>query len=267
MNYKILFLGDVCGESGRRALGKGIKFLKEKYQPDVIIVNGENAAGGFGITPKIVQDFLSLGIDCITLGDHTFDRREIINYLEKENHIIRPLNYPPGTPGKGVCILEKNNQRVIIINLIGRVFMKPVDCPFRRIDEELIKIDNKNIIIVDFHAEATAEKKALGYFLDGRVSAVLGTHTHIPTADEQILPKGTAYITDVGMCGAHDSVLGMEIEDSLKRLLYGINYRLNPANNNLKVEGVIIEINPTTYKVQKIERICEKNLELNPVSF
>jgi metallophosphoesterase (TIGR00282 family) len=145
--------------------------------------------------------------------------------------------------------------------------MKPVDCPFRRIDEELIKIDNKNIIIVDFHAEATAEKKALGYFLDGRVSAVLGTHTHIPTADEQILPKGTAYITDVGMCGAHDSVLGMEIEDSLKRLLYGINYRLNPANNNLKVEGVIIEINPTTYKVQKIERICEKNLELNPVSF
>uniref|UniRef100_A0A7V3ZVJ6 TIGR00282 family metallophosphoesterase n=1 Tax=candidate division WOR-3 bacterium TaxID=2052148 RepID=A0A7V3ZVJ6_UNCW3 len=266
MNYKILFLGDVCGESGRKALVKGVKFLKERYKPDVIIVNGENAAGGFGITPQIVEDFLSLGIDCITLGDHAFDRKEIINYLEKENRIIRPLNYPPEAPGKGICILEKNNQLVIIINLIGRVFMKPLDCPFRRIDEELIKINNKKIIIVDFHAEATAEKKAMGYFLDGKVSAVLGTHTHIPTADEQILPKGTAYITDVGMCGAHDSILGMEIEDSLKRLLYGINYRLIPANTNLKVEGVIVEIDSATYKAKRIERICEKNLELNSVS-
>jgi len=266
MSYKILFLGDVCGESGRKALVKGVKFLKKRYQPDVIIVNGENAAGGFGITPQIAQDFLSLGIDCITLGDHAFDRKEIINYLEKENRVIRPLNYPPGAPGKGLYILEKNNQLVVIINLIGRVFMKPVDCPFRRIDEELIKINDKKIIVVDFHAEATAEKKAMGYFLDGRVSAVLGTHTHIPTADEQILPKGTAYITDVGMCGAHDSILGMEVEDSLKRLLYGINYRLNPANSNLKVEGVIIEIDSATYKAQKIERICEKNLELNSVS-
>lgn len=266
MNYKILFLGDVCGEPGRKALAKSIEILKKKYQPDITIVNGENSAGGFGITPKIAEDLFSLGIDCITLGDHTFDRKEIMPYLEKEKNIIRPLNYPLGTPGKGIYSLEKNNHLVIIINLIGRVFMKPIDCPFRRIDEELTKIDKKGIIIVDFHAEATAEKKAMGYFLDGNASAILGTHTHIPTADEEILPKGTAYITDVGMCGAINSVLGMKIEDSLKRLLYGINYRLNPANSDLKVEGVIVEINPVNYKAKKIERICEKGLNFDIMS-
>ncbi|MEO0130494.1 MAG: TIGR00282 family metallophosphoesterase [candidate division WOR-3 bacterium] len=265
MSYKILFLGDVCGEAGRKALAEGVKILKNKYQPDFIIVNGENSAGGFGITPRITEEFFSLGIDCITLGDHSFDRKEIIPYLEKEKNIIRPLNYPFGVPGKGICINKKNNETVIVINLIGRVFMKPVDCPFRRIDEELTKINEKRIIIVDFHAEATAEKKAMGYFLDGRVSAVLGTHTHIPTADEEILSKGTAYITDVGMCGAIDSVLGMKIEDSLKRILYGINYRLNPADSNLKIEGVLIEIDPFTCKAQKIERICEKYLNFNSV--
>ncbi|MEO0089215.1 MAG: TIGR00282 family metallophosphoesterase [candidate division WOR-3 bacterium] len=266
MNYKILFLGDVCGEAGRKALTEGIKILKNKYQPDFIIVNGENSAGGFGITPKISEEFFSLGIDCITLGDHSFDRKEIIPYLEKEKNIIRPLNYPFGVPGKGIWINKKNNVSIMVINLIGRVFMKPVDCPFRKIDEELAKINEKRIIIVDFHAEATAEKKAMGYFLDGRVSAVLGTHTHIPTADEDILPKGTAYITDVGMCGAINSILGMKIEDSLKRVLYGINYRLNPADSNFKIEGVLIEIDSLTYKAKKIERICEKYLNLNPVS-
>lgn len=265
MNYKIIFLGDVCGESGRKAVTKGIKFLKNKYKPDFIIVNGENSAGGFGITPKIAEEFFFLGIDCITLGDHSFDRKEIIPYLEKEKNIIRPLNYPFGAPGKGIFIAKKNNVVFIVVNLIGRVFMKPVDCPFRRIDEELAKINEKGIIIVDFHAEATAEKKAMGYFLDGRVSAIVGTHTHIPTADEEILSKGTAYITDVGMCGATNSVLGMKIEDSLKRLLYGINYRLNPANADFKIEGVLIEIDSFSYKAQKIERICERNLNFDSV--
>ncbi len=265
MGYKILFLGDICGEAGRKALAKGIKILKNKYQPDFIIANGENSAGGFGITPKIAEELFSLGIDCITLGDHSFDRKEIIPYLEKEKNIIRPLNYPFGTPGKGVYLTKKSEKPVIVINLIGRVFMKPVDCPFRRIDEELTKMNEKGIIIIDFHAEATAEKKAMGYFLDGRVSAVLGTHTHIPTADEEILSKGTAYITDVGMCGAINSVLGMKIEDSLKRLLYGINYRLNPADSDFKIEGVLIEINLSTYKAEKIERICEKYLNFDSV--
>ncbi|MEO0086990.1 MAG: TIGR00282 family metallophosphoesterase [candidate division WOR-3 bacterium] len=266
MSYKIIFLGDICGEAGRKAVIQGIKTLKNKYQPDFIIVNGENSAGGFGITPKIAEELFSLGVDCITLGDHAFDRKEIISYLEKEKNIIRPLNYPLGTPGKGICIKEKNNGLFIVINLVGRVFMKPVDCPFRRIDEELAKIDKEGVIIVDFHAEATAEKQAMGYFLDGRVSAVLGTHTHIPTADEKILPKGTAYITDVGMCGAINSVLGMKIEDSLKRLLYGINYRLNPANSNFQIEGVLIEIDLSTYKAIRIERIKEKYLDFDPMS-
>lgn len=266
MNYKIVFLGDVCGEAGRKGIKEGIKTLKEKYQPDFIIINGENSAGGFGITPKIAEEFFSLGVDCITLGDHAFDRKEIIPYLEKEKNILRPLNYPLGTPGRGICFMEKKNGLFIVINLIGRIFMKPVDCPFRRIDEELTKIDKKGIIIVDFHAEATAEKKAMGYFLNGKVSAVLGTHTHIPTADEEILSKGTAYITDVGMCGAINSVLGMKIEDSIKRLLYGINYRLHPENSEFKIEGVLIEIDSFTYKAQKIERISKRYLNLHSLS-
>ncbi|MCX7836355.1 MAG: TIGR00282 family metallophosphoesterase [candidate division WOR-3 bacterium] len=267
MNYKIIFLGDVCGEAGRKAVAKGIEILKDKYQPDFVIINGENSAGGFGITPKIAEEFFSLGVDCITLGDHTFDRKEIIPYLEKEKKIIRPLNYPSGAPGKGIYITRKKNILFIVINLIGRVFMKPVDCPFRRIEEALAKINEKGIIIVDFHAEATAEKKAMGYFLDGKVSAVLGTHTHIPTADAKILPKGTAYISDVGMCGATNSILGMRIEDSLKRFLYGINYRLTPADSASQIEGVLIEIDAPTYKAVRIERIWEENLNFDSMSF
>ncbi len=259
MSIKILFLGDICSKAGRNAVYENSERLARDYEAHFIIANGENAAGGFGITPNIAIELLQK-IDCITLGDHFLDRKELVPFLEDESRIIRPLNYPKGTPGRGYQIfqLPGSEKKIAVINLLGRIFLKPIDCPFQRVQEAIALIrEQTRIIIVDFHAEATAEKMAMGWFLDGEVSSVIGTHTHIPTADERILPKGTAYITDVGMCGAHDSVLGMRVESSLKRLMTGIPYRLEPADSNVNICGVLIEIDEDTGKARSIRRIKE----------
>jgi metallophosphoesterase (TIGR00282 family) len=253
---RILFLGEICAEKGRKAVIKNINQLKEKNQVSFSIANGENVAGGFGITPKLAEELFKAGIDCITTGDHFLDRRDAESLFKNETKILRPLNYPDIVCGRGYGIYEFDGYHIGIVNLLGRVFLKVVDCPFQKVEKiiEMIK-PITNTIIVDFHAEATAEKVAMGWFLDGKVSAVLGTHTHIQTADEKILPQGTAYITDVGMCGPFDSVIGMRIDLSLKRLLYGIPVRLQPAKDDVHICAVLLDLNMETGKALTIQRI------------
>jgi len=256
---RVLFLGDVCAEPGRQGLRQLLPRLKQELRTDFCIVNGENAAGGFGITPRLAQELFSFGADCITTGDHSFDRKEVWEYLDTEPRILRPLNYPLPAPGRGWAVYQfpGPDGQLAVINLLGRVFMKPVDCPFQRVNAILEQLNAASrIIIVDFHAEATAEKQAMGWFLDGRVSAVFGTHTHIQTADERILPQGTAYITDVGMCGAFDSILGMRKDLSLRRLLEMVPVRLQPASDDIRINGVIVEIESETGRALRVERVC-----------
>ena len=211
---RLLFLGDLVGRSGRTAAIEAIPKLRQRYNLDFVIVNGENAAGGFGITESILVDVIDAGADVVTLGNHAFDQRDALVFIERHPQLLRPLNYPSGTPGRGAGLFQaRTGQNVLVINAQGRVFMPDLDCPFRGIDREISACQLKrdaDVIFVDFHAEATSEKQALGVFLDGRVSAVVGTHTHVPTADERILPGGTAYQSDVGMCGVYNSVLGMK---------------------------------------------------------
>ncbi|MEO0019131.1 MAG: TIGR00282 family metallophosphoesterase [candidate division WOR-3 bacterium] len=260
---RVLFLGDICAEPGRHALRYLLPKLKEGLKPDFCIVNGENAAGGFGITPRLAQEIFSAGADCITTGDHAFDRKEVWEYLDTEPRILRPLNYPLPAPGRGWGVYRlpgEENQEVVIgvINLLGRVFMKPIDCPFQRVQSLLEELNKTTrLIIVDFHAEATAEKQGMGWFLDGKVSAILGTHTHIQTADERILPRGSAYITDVGMCGAFDSVLGMRKDLSIRRLVEMVPIRLQPATEDIRINGVVVDIDTETGAALRIERICQ----------
>ncbi len=252
-NFKVIFIGDIIGKSGRNALQKGIEDLKNLYNPDFIIVNGENLAGGFGITKKTTDLIFSLGVNCITSGNHIWDNKEYIELL-KDERILRPLNYHPDLPGKGAKIFNVGDTELEVINLCGRVFMQPLDCPFKTIDEHLK--DKKSMKrIVDFHAEATAEKQSFGFYVDGKVSAVIGTHTHCQTADERILENGTGYITDVGMTGSLDSVIGFEKEGALKRTIYQIPQRFEVAKKNLIINGLFLEIDNTNYKTVKIERI------------
>lgn len=257
---RILFLGDVCAEPGREAVKRLLPTLKAEWKPAFCIVNGENAAGGYGITPRLAEELFQVGADCITTGDHCFDRHEVWEFLSLEPRILRPLNFPVGAPGRGWGIydLRSGKGKITVVNLLGRVFMKPVDCPFIRIKTMLEESHHPLMTVVDFHAEATAEKRAMGWFLDGRVSAVLGTHTHIQTADEEILPQGTGYITDAGMCGAFDSVLGMKKDLSLRRLIEQVPVRLQPANGDIRINGVIIDICPETGRTIKIERLVQK---------
>jgi metallophosphoesterase (TIGR00282 family) len=255
---RILFLGDVCAEPGREAVKELLPALRTELQPDFCIVNGENAAGGYGITPRLAEEIFNAGANCITTGDHCFDRKEVWEFLITEPRILRPLNYPPEAPGNGWAVYDfpSGTGRIVVINLLGRVFMKPVDCPFRRINPLLNQIRSLTpLAIVDFHAEATAEKLAMGWFLDGKVSAVIGTHTHIQTADERILPGGTAYITDAGMCGAFDSVLGMRKDLSLRRLIEMVPVRLQPATDDIRINGIIIDIDANTGQATRIERL------------
>jgi|UniRef100_A0A7C6EBK8 metallophosphoesterase (TIGR00282 family) len=253
---RILFLGEICAEKGRQAIIKKLASLREIYKPSFIIANGENAAGGFGITPRLAEELFQAGINCITTGDHFLDRREAENFFNSESRLLRPANYPDGVCGRGYCLYEVDNYHIGVINLLGRVFLKLVDCPFQTVAKviELVK-PITNTIIVDFHAEATAEKVAMGWFLDGKVSAVLGTHTHIQTADEKILPNGTAYISDVGMCGPFASVIGMRTDLSLKRMLYSIPVRLQPAKEDVHICGVTVDLDTETGKATKIQRI------------
>ncbi len=257
---RILFLGDVVGRSGRQAVSRELPKLKARYRTDFIIVNGENAAGGFGITETICQELLDAGADVITTGNHVWDQREALVFIARQPRLLRPANFPPGTPGRGAGLFEAaNGAQVMVMNLMGRVFMDTLDCPFQALDRELgdgaLKT-KADAIIIDFHAETTSEKQAIGHFVDGRASAVLGTHTHVPTADEHILHGGTAYMSDVGMCGDFNSVIGMQKEEPLLRFQRKIaTNRFEPALSEATVCGVAIETDDATGLATRIEPV------------
>jgi metallophosphoesterase (TIGR00282 family) len=258
----ILFIGDVFGSAGRHIVHEHLPHLIETHAVDLLVINGENAAGGFGITPSLAEEFFDLGAQVITTGNHIWDKREILEYMkvpadshERGRRILRPGNFVSGTPGFGVYEGELGNgQPYAVINLQGRVFMASSDDPFRKADELLKQIKAK-VILVDFHAEATSEKVALGWYLDGRVTAVLGTHTHIPTADERILPKGTAFQTDVGMSGPYDSVIGVEVELVLQRFLTGMPGKFEAARGNPKLCAALIQCDGATGQARRIQRL------------
>ncbi len=250
-----LFLGDIIGRPGRRALNRYLPTLLNRYSPSLVIANGENSAGGIGITEKVGKELLAQ-VDVLTSGNHIWDKREAIPYLKKEPRLVRPANYPPDSPGKGTYIFkEDGGKKMAILNLQGRVFMEPLDCPFRKADEEIKALKEITpVIIVDFHAEATSEKQALGWYLDGKVSAVVGTHTHVATADERILPKGTAVISDVGMVGAYNSVIGLRKDQSIMRFLTGRPQRFEPSKEGVLFSALFVEINSKTGKALSIKR-------------
>ncbi len=254
---KILFIGDVVGLPGREMVKEYLPKLKEKYRPTMTIVNGENAAAGKGITEPIYRGFLEWGAQAITMGNHTWDRKEIFDFIDDAKYLIRPANFPENNPGKGILFLTINGLEVAIINLQGRTFLPAIDDPFQKADELIEEARKRtNIIFIDFHGEATSEKQAFGWYVDGRVSAVVGTHTHTQTADERILPKGTAYITDVGMTGPYDGILGVEREAVLKRFLTAMPVRFEITKKGRRqLNGVLISIDKKTGKATAIKRI------------
>jgi len=257
---KILFIGDIVGSPGRQALSALLPKLKKEHGLDFVIANAENAAGGSGITAKVAQELFSSGADVLTSGDHIWKKSEIFDIINQEERILRPLNFPEGAPGRGYGVFKsKNGSNIGVVNLNGRVFMEPLECPFKRVEAVLEPLrKDTRVIIVDIHAEATSEKVALGWFLDGRVSAVLGTHTHVQTADEKILPCGTAYITDAGMTGPMYSVIGRRIEDVLRRFLSGIPTRFEVASEDIQLHAVLLDIDEESGKARSITRIQEK---------
>jgi len=259
---KILFIGDVIGHPGRSAVINNIARLKDQYQANLTIANGENLAGGMGITPETANELLSNGIDIISTGNHVWDKKEILDYIDKDDRIIRPANYPEGVPGKGYMFKKISDDQgeltVAVLNLSGCVFMQPLDNPFRVAESILPSIREKtNIIIVDFHAEATSEKMAIGRFLDGQVSAVIGTHTHVQTADETIFPNGTAYITDVGMTGPVDSIIGTKTDLVIKKFLTQMPAKFEVPKGDVGISAVVIEVDQLTGKSLSIKRIQE----------
>lgn len=256
---KILFIGDIVGNPGRDAIKRLLPKIKQREGIDFTVANSENAAGGAGITPEIAKDLLDMGLDVLTNGDHIWDRKEILEAIDKEQRILRPLNYPEGAPGYGSIVLHsRTGVKVGVINLVGRVFMQAVECPFKAAIKEIDKLKKETpVILVDMHAEATSEKLALCFYLDGLVSAVCGTHTHIQTADERIFPKGTAYITDLGMTGPFDSVLGRKPEQIIRRFITGLPTRFEMASSNIQLQGVIIDCDEKTGKARLIKRIQE----------
>lgn len=248
---RLLFLGDVVGRAGRQAVVARLPELRARYKLDFVAVNGENAAGGFGITEAICSDLIDAGADVVTLGNHAFDQKEALVFIERQPRLLRPINYPPGTPGRGSGIFKAaNGADVLVINAMGLVFMPELADPFRAVEAEVAACGLKrgaDAILVDFHAEATSEKQALGYFLDGRVSLVVGTHTHAPTADERVLPEGTAFISDIGMCGDYESVLGMDKAEPLNRFLTKIpRGRMEPAMGQATISGLAVETDDAT---------------------
>ena len=255
----ILFIGDVVGRPGRNYLSTNLNRLVEENDIDFVIINGENSAGGVGITRSTYDELLSMGADIITLGNHSWAKKEVLEFIEDAERLIRPANYPEGTPGKGYRIVEKAGKRIAVINLCGRVYMDCIDCPFKTIDKILNELKDKaDVIIVDFHGEATSEKLAMGWYLDGRVHAVLGTHTHVQTSDERILPGGTAYITDVGMTGPIDSILGVEKEAVIRKFITGMPARFEIAGGEVAVGAVCIQLDDNN-KVISIKRITQNS--------
>ncbi len=255
----ILFLGDVVGEPGRSAVIARLPDLKREYAIDFIIVNGENAAAGRGITPKITIDLLRAGVSVITTGDHVWDRKEIVPFIETEPRLLRPLNYPPGAPGAGTVVLETAKGKVGVINVQARTFMQPIlENPFPMLDAAVKEMRAETpVIVVDAHGETTSEKVAIGRYLDGRVSAVLGTHTHVQTADEQIFEKGTAFICDAGMCGPVHSILGRDIETIVGRFVSNLPAPFPIAQGETRLRGVLVEVDETTGRALRIRRIDE----------
>jgi 2',3'-cyclic-nucleotide 2'-phosphodiesterase len=254
---KILFIGDIVGSPGRKIVVDRLADILAQRQIDLCIANGENSASGFGITPRLAQELFSCGIDVITGGNHIWDRREILDFFPHEPRLLRPANYPNGLPGSGLyCGRASNGTAYAVLNLQGRTFMASLDDPFRTAERELAKIPSEvKVIVVDMHAEATSEKQAMGWYLDGKVSAVLGTHTHVPTADFHVLPGGTAYTTDVGMTGPHDSVIGMEKKGVLQRFLDALPARFTVAQGDVQMNAVLIEVDQTTGRARSIDRL------------
>lgn len=251
----ILFIGDIVGRPGRLAVTELLPALVGDFKPDFVIANVENAAGGFGITPKIADDLLNLGVDLMTSGNHIWDRKEIYDYIGETNRLLRPANYPEGTPGPGSAVVTtEGGVKVGVINLAGRVFMDALECPFKIVEKELESLE-ADIIIVDMHAETTSETMAMGWFLDGRVSAVIGTHTHVQTADERILNKGTAFITDAGMTGPMDSVIGMNKTFVLERFINQMPVRFEVATENVELQGVYVLLDTKSATAIEITRI------------
>lgn len=249
---RILMVGDVVGRPGRTALAESLPALRRDHRIDLILANGENSAGGIGITPATAEELFKSGVDIITTGNHVWHHREIVPLLESESRIVRPLNMPPGVPGHGYMVADK----IMVVNLLGRVFIGQFECPFRTMDQLLQEINPRpRIVIVDFHAEATAEKVALGWYLDGRVSAVLGTHTHVGTVDTRILPRGTAFVSDVGMVGASESVIGDDVQLAIEKFLTTMPHRLTVGKGDTTFNSVVVEVEDDTGKALSIDRL------------
>jgi 2',3'-cyclic-nucleotide 2'-phosphodiesterase len=255
---RILFVGDILGKPGRQVTAEWLPQLRKEHDIDLVIVNAENAAGGNGITEPVIDMLYNIGVDAITTGNHAWDKREGHGLIE-DGRVLRPANYPADAGGIGATVVHTSEGYPVgVLNLQGRTFMQPIDCPFRVARRQIEDLRSEAIvIIVDFHAEATSEKQAMGWYLDGDVTAVLGTHTHVPTADERVLPEGTAYITDVGMTGPYESILGMEIEGSLNRFLTGRRDRMVPARNDVRFSAVLIDVDPQTGHALSIQRISK----------
>ncbi len=257
---RVLYIGDVVGQPGRRALHQKLEHVVDREKIDFTIVNVENAAGGFGVTEAIIEELSELPINAYTSGNHIWDKKDFVDNYDRYPHVIRPANYPAGNPGKGRVVRQTaGGVNVAVMQFMGNVFMPPVDNPFYSADRELKELGNAaKVIIVDIHGEASSEKQAMGRYLDGRVSAVLGTHTHVPTADERILPLGTAYLTDVGMSGAYDSVIGFRPEEALHRFLMNTPKKLEVAKRDIRLSGVMVEVDEESGKATSIVRIHEK---------
>lgn len=254
---RILFVADVIGSPGRRAVRGLLRVVRRKVAADAVVLNGENSAGGFGITPEITRELLELGVDVITTGNHVWDKKEIHAYLDQEPRLLRPANYPPGNPGRGSVVVDVGGTRLAVVNLQGRVFMPAIDDPYQVIERLLTELQGEaDVVVVDLHAEATSEKQAIARYLDGRVAAVVGTHTHVQTADERVLPRGTAAITDLGITGGLDGVIGMKAEISIERQrLQARGERMQPADGDLHLQGAVVEVDVETGLARSIERV------------
>jgi 2',3'-cyclic-nucleotide 2'-phosphodiesterase len=265
----LLFLGDIVGRPGRDLIRRHVRALAAHHRADLVIANGENAAGGAGITRENMLEILSAGVDVITTGNHVWDKRETLEFIGHEPRLLRPANYPAGTPGAGSCVVAAaNGIRVGVINVMGRVFLHAIDDPFRAAEREIerVKADDAAVVFVDMHAETTSEKIALSYFLDGRVAAVIGTHTHVQTADERILPGGTACLTDVGMTGAHDGVIGIDKDAIIARFMSGLPGRFENATGDPRLNGVVIAVDPASGRAASIARISRSEQELKEIT-
>ena len=265
---KILFIGDIVGKPGREIIRKGLPGLAEHLEADLVIANAENAAAGFGVTKDIGDTLLESGVHVMTSGNHIWAKKEVIEYIGAQPRLLRPANYPAGVPGRGSYVAQTSDGRAVgVINVMGRVFMQSIDDPFTIVLKEIEAMRGRTkVIVVDFHAEATSEKVAMGWHLDGKVTLVVGTHTHVQTADERVLPNGTAYITDAGMTGPHDSIIGMEREPSLARFLNGMPARYEPATGNPRLNGVVIEADDKTGRALSINRVSYSEKDLAAIA-